>query len=82
MRWLLLLTFFGCRTQPFEFEDGGSVPDLSHPDLSRPGGAAPPCAPQFPHGVCPPQKTCCPFSCWGGNDVTGWCFPGEGCPVC
>jgi hypothetical protein len=77
MRWLSLVLLLACRTQPFELEDGGA-PDLSHP----PSGAAPPCSPKFPDGVCPPQKTCCPFSCWGGNDVTGWCFDGDGCPVC
>jgi hypothetical protein len=80
MRWLPLLLLLACRTQPFELLDGAeSVPDLSSPqDLSSSGV----CSPKVPNGSCPPNSTCCPFSCWGGNDVTGWCAPGNGCPAC
>jgi hypothetical protein len=82
MRWLPLLLLLACRTQPFELLDGGeTAADLSQPvDLSHSSGD--PCSPKVPDGVCPPNTTCCPFSCWGGNDVTGWCAPGNGCPVC
>jgi hypothetical protein len=81
IRLFLCLFLFGCRTQPFELADGSSAADLSSlPDLS--GSSQQPCSPKVPDGYCPANSTCCPFSCWGGNDVTGWCAPGNGCPVC
>ena len=83
--WLLCLLLLGCRTRPFE--EGGLAPaDMGRTDIATPADMAHPpdagCSPAVPNGYCPPGTTCCPFSCWGGNDVTGWCFQGPGCPVC
>ena len=94
MRSLLVavVLLLGCRTQPLTLDDDLASRDLAHTDpravdLSRPADLSPPpdmpaCGPTFPDGYCPPATTCCPFSCWGGNDQTGWCAPGNGCPLC
>jgi hypothetical protein len=87
MRSLLVVLALvaACRT------GGVDAPDLRPADLSATVDAGRDlasvelgdvCRPDNPDGSCAPGTTCCPYSCWGGNDETGWCFTGAGCPVC
>ncbi len=83
---LAALGTLGCRTRPMP----PPPPDLQRAELAAGDlpavdlneGPDERCDPQHPNGYCPPETTCCPFSCWGGSDEAGWCAPGPGCPIC
>lgn len=95
--WLIALLVAGCRTELLDPQASTSAndaamsapqptADFSAPDLLAADLASPPdgdiCSKENFNGYCPEHFTCCPYGCWGGNDVSGWCAPTEGCPVC
>ena len=86
---LAALALLGCRTGSFAeggfdaavTHDAALAVDLATPvDLPKPSPDG--CSRENPTGFCAEGTTCCVFDCWGGSDEKGWCWIGEGCPVC